>query len=111
MIFLDTGYFIALFSPKDELHERAVAWSRVRSGRFLLTEYVLWECVNHFSSRFDRAKAHALVAYVQSAPAYELVPAAPGLFHAALELHAQAADKDWSLTDCGFIPRDAGTRY
>jgi hypothetical protein len=27
MILLDTGYFIALFTPDDHLHQRAVAWS------------------------------------------------------------------------------------
>ena len=28
MILLDTGYFIALFTPDDNLHERASAWCR-----------------------------------------------------------------------------------
>ena len=27
MIFLDTGYFVAVFTPDDELHDRAAAWS------------------------------------------------------------------------------------
>jgi len=27
MIFLDTGYFLALFNPRDTLHGRAVEWS------------------------------------------------------------------------------------
>jgi predicted nucleic acid-binding protein len=49
MIFLDTGYFVALFSPDDDLHDRAVAWSLLLTEPFLVTEHVLWECVNTFS--------------------------------------------------------------
>jgi predicted nucleic acid-binding protein len=49
MILLDTGYFVALFSPGDDLHERAVAWSLALKEPMLVTEYVLWECVNTFS--------------------------------------------------------------
>ena len=28
MILLDTGYFIALFTPDDDLHDRALAYDR-----------------------------------------------------------------------------------
>ena len=101
MIFLDTSYFLALFNPDDELHSRALAWSEhlVRE-RFVLTEYVLWECVNSFSRPGDRPSAHALVAHVRSTPSYDLVIAAPQLFEAGLQLHRNRPDKEWSLTDC-----------
>ncbi len=100
MIFLDTGYFVALFSPNDELHERAVAWSSQVREPMLVTEYVLWECVNAFSQPKHRASAHALVEHVQRDPACELVPATPDLFAVGLRLHRSRPDKEWSLTDC-----------
>jgi uncharacterized protein len=100
MILLDTGYFVALFSPEDDLHERAVAWSLQLNEPMLVTEYVLWECVNTFSKPADRASAHALIDHVQSDPTCELVHATPELFAAGLRLHRDRPDKEWSLTDC-----------
>ena len=41
MILLDTGYFVALFSVDDDLHERAVAWSLQLNEPMLVTEYVM----------------------------------------------------------------------
>ena len=100
MTFLDTGYFIALLNPRDELHHRAFAWSQFVEDNLLVTEHVLWETVNHYSLPSNRSKVHALLAQVRSDPAYEIVPASPGLFDAGVLLHAQSVDKEWSLTDC-----------
>jgi hypothetical protein len=66
----------------------------------LITEYVLWECVNTFSKPKDRPSAHALVEQVQSDPSCELVYASPQLFATGLRLHRDRPDKEWSLTDC-----------
>ena len=100
MILLDTGYFIALFTPGDELHARAAAWSLRLNEPLLVTEYVLWECVNTFSKPCDRASAHALIDHVTAEPTYEVVPASAGLLAAALRFHRDRPDKEWSLTDC-----------
>ena len=100
MIFLDTGYFVALFRTSDELHHRAMAWSLQLHEPMLVTEYVLWECVNTFSKLKERAAAYALIEYAHSDSACELVQASPEFFTAGLRLHHARADKEWSLTDC-----------
>ena len=100
MILLDTGYFIALFTPDDHLYERAVAWSLHLNEPLLVTEYVLLECVNSFSKPKDRPSAHALIEHVRSDPVCELVHTSPELFEAGLRLHRERPDKEWSLTDC-----------
>jgi len=102
MILLDTGYFVALFSPADELHERAVAWSLPVSEPTLITEYVLWECVNTFSQPKHRDLNHALIEHVHSDPACEVVPATTDLFASGLGLHRDRPDKAWSLTDLAY---------
>ena len=100
MILLDTGYFIALFRPEDELHERAVGWSLRLSEPLLVTESVLLECVNSFSRPKDRPAAHALIEHVRSEAGCELVHASPDLFEADVRLHHERPDMEWSLTDC-----------
>ena len=59
MIFVDTGFFLALFNPRDELHGCAEAWAEAVSEPLLVTEYVLWECVNALSQPADRPTAQA----------------------------------------------------
>jgi len=110
MILLDTGYLLALFGPADELRPRAISWSLALRERCLVTEYVLWECVNAFSRPGDRGAAHVLVDFLSSEPGYEIVPASPGLFAAGLRLHRERPYKAWSLTDCisFHVMRDRG---
>jgi predicted nucleic acid-binding protein len=57
MIFVDTGYLLALVRPRDALHQRAQAWAPAVAEPLLVTEYVLWETVNGLSMPVDRPKA------------------------------------------------------
>ncbi len=49
MILADSGYLIALVKPRDTLHSKALAWSRIVDEPLLVSEYVLWETVNFLS--------------------------------------------------------------
>jgi uncharacterized protein len=111
MIFVDSGYFIALASEGDELHARALQWTAI-ADRLVVSEYVLWETINHLSSMADRPKAHKLLTDVRSSDTCEVVAAAPALFDRGISLHRARSDKNWSLTDCiSFcIMRDRGIR-
>jgi predicted nucleic acid-binding protein len=100
MIFVDTGYLLALVRPRDSLHARAQTWARTLGGPLLITEHVLWETVNGLSAPLDRPKAHTIIARLRSSPDCEIVAASETLFALGLELHAQRPDKEWSLTDC-----------
>jgi len=100
MILADSGYLIALAKPRDALHSRAVAWSRLIDEPLLVPECVLWETVNFLSPLRDRTKAQTLVEQVLNTHPFAFVPAAPELFAAGLRLHRERPDKEWSLTDC-----------
>jgi predicted nucleic acid-binding protein len=100
MIFLDTGYLIALADPRDNLHRRALAWAARIRETGVLTDYVLLETVNFFSAVPDRPRAHALARAVRRSPGYRVIDASPGVFAAGLKLHSERPDKEWSLTDC-----------
>lgn len=107
MIFVDTGFFLALAQERDALHQRAVAWAGCCSEPLLVTEFVLLEMVNSMSAPIDRGKAHAMVNALRTAEVYEVIAIAPHLFEAGLQLHAARPDKQWSLTDCiSFVVMD-----
>jgi predicted nucleic acid-binding protein len=74
MIFVDTGFFLALAQPRDALHQQATELARSLAEPFLVTEHVSWETVNSLSKPIDRPKAHRLVHHVRSTAEYEIVP-------------------------------------
>ena len=100
MIFIDTGYLIAILRPTDELHRRALAWSTSITEKCILTEQVLWETVNQLSSPSERGLAHQMLAAITADDSCEIIHASPELFEAGVQLHLQRPDKAWSLTDC-----------
>lgn len=100
MIFVDTGFLLALAQPKDALHARALEWAGYLSEPFLVTEYILVETVNNLSKRADRLRAYSILEMISQDANYTIIHASPELFAAGLRLHGDRPDKEWSLTDC-----------
>lgn len=100
MIFVDSGYLVALAERKDSLHARAIAWAQRVREPLVVTEYVFWETFNALSAPVDRPKGHKLLSDYVSSPAHEFLNASRELFQAGISLHRARRDKAWSLTDC-----------
>lgn len=100
MILGDSGYFVALLDPGDDLHERAIRWSRYLTEPLLVTEYVLIETFSFFSAPRNRFRPHGLLDQLQNDPSFEIISASPAWFQKGVALHKSRADKEWSLTDC-----------
>ena len=61
MAFVDTLYFVALFNPRDQWHERAVAASNlIADTKLITTEEVLTELLNFFSEYGEKARRRAV---------------------------------------------------
>ena len=99
-VFADAAYFIALLNPADFHHARALALARQAPGRLVTTYWVLIETGDAFSQPAHRAKFARLLQLLDSRPDVELLPLTEQQFRAGASLHAERADKDWSLTDC-----------
>jgi uncharacterized protein len=102
-IFADTGYWIALFNPRDELHSRAVAAAqRYSEDQIVTTEMVLVEFLNGFSDRGPRLRAAAAKAVktLRSNSNVALIRQTSDQFERALSRYEERIDKEWSLTDC-----------
>jgi uncharacterized protein len=110
MIFIDTGYLVAMINPRDALHTRAVEWSRRLREPTLVTQFVLIETVNSFSAPAFRKRCHEVVERLLSMPSFEVTNATPEWFELGMTFHRSRPDKEWSLTDCiSFIEmRDRG---
>jgi len=68
MIFIDTGFLIAVLRPADELHPRALAWSEALHDRLIVSEHVLWEAVNELSAPLERPAAHQMLTEIKADP-------------------------------------------
>ena len=103
VLFVDAVYWIALLSPRDNLHERAVAMSRSLDQTLLVTtEMVLTEVLNAFAERGApfRRTATALVLRLRQDANTRIVPQTSAQFDESFELFRSRPDKQWSHTDC-----------
>lgn len=101
--FVDTLYFVALFSPKDQWHGRAIAASElVAETKLITTEDVLVELLNFFSEYGEKARRGAIAQAegILSGANIEVTPQSHDGFMAGLTLYKARPDKGYSLTDC-----------
>ena len=102
-VFADAGYWIALFNPRDRLHEIATAVSQAIQNRPIVTsQLVLMEFLNYYASlgQIFRQQAVEVARNLQQYPNVEVVPLSDEQFEAALTMYAQRQDKTWGLIDC-----------
>jgi predicted nucleic acid-binding protein len=102
-VFADTGYWIALLSPRDDLHLRAKEIAATLTGVQVVTsEWVLIEVLNGFAGRGQhlRSIAGATVSALRASAGAVVVPQTDEAFSEALKLYRETTDKQLSLTDC-----------
>ena len=102
-LFLDTGYVIALNSPRDRYHAAALGWERrIRAERLAVvtTRAVQLEIGAALSRLAYRNAAAAILEALDNDPCITVIPLDDDIYARALALFASRPDKEWSLTDC-----------
>lgn len=101
-VFADTGYWIALVNPRDQLHSKAVSVAQeLSSSKILTSEMVLVELLNSFSDAGPlRHTVARMVQRLRENRDVIIVPQTTEQFEGALHRYRQTVDKSWSLTDC-----------
>jgi predicted nucleic acid-binding protein len=95
-VFADTGYWIALLNPRDDLHQKASATSREYSSNQLVTsEMVLTEFLNSFSDYGPRLRQAAAKAVdsLRDTPQIVIVSQTSQLFEKALKRYRDMGTK------------------
>lgn len=103
VVFADTGYWIALLNPGDNLHQKAVYLAQSLQPIHIITsEMVFTEVLNDFSKRSKYLKVAAveLVRSLRSHPNTTIIPQTSQQFQRVFILYDQRKDKEWSHTDC-----------
>jgi predicted nucleic acid-binding protein len=101
-VFADTSYWIALLSPRDPHHQRALAASKAHAADQIVTsDMVLAELLNAFSrNQYLRRAALRAVSEMRQDTRVLIEPQSRELFNAAVKRYEARADKEWGLTDC-----------
>ncbi|BBC26467.1 type II toxin-antitoxin system VapC family toxin [Pseudanabaena sp. ABRG5-3] len=102
-IFADTGYWIALLNPEDDLYPKARQLAdSLTSTRIVTSEMVFTELLNAFSGKGKtfRQRAVRFIHHSFSNPEIEVVTQTDEIFQSALELYDRRPDQAWSHTDC-----------
>lgn len=102
-VFLDTGFAIALVSPRDRYHASAVQLAnelKVSGSSIITTRAVLLEIGAALAKAPYRGAAVSIIEMLENDPDVEIVPLRDDLFVEAFELFRDRMDKEWSLTDC-----------
>jgi len=102
-VFADSGYWVALLNPQDELHSTAIQISRELSPlRIFTTEMVLVEVANLLGKEggFFRVLVHQTINGLRQDTNVAIEPQSSGLFRDSLNFYVAHRDKNWSLTDC-----------
>lgn len=96
----DTGALLALFNPRDSLHERAKKFAQEAAGsRFVVTELILSETVTRLRARTGAARAADVGAALLNSRRYEVLFVDAALVEAGLTDLRRFADKRLSLVD------------
>jgi hypothetical protein len=102
-VFLDTAYALALSSPKDIFHQRALHLADEIDAarvRVVTTRAVMLEIGNAFSKRRRRQAGIELLDALEADSGIEIIPLSEDLYGRAWQLFRERPDKEWGLTDC-----------
>ena len=102
-LFADSGHWIALLHPRDQVHERAKEIvAGLGSVPIVTTQMALVEAFNHLSGQGEHLRRLAVqtARSLESDPNVEILPQTDAQFRAAVERYESRSDQRWSLTDC-----------
>jgi uncharacterized protein len=99
-VFIDTSYYVALFSPEDHFHRKAVHLGDTLKRRTVVTEFVLMEFGSLASTGRARRLFTDLLRQLKEDTNAIVIPASHELFERGCDLFSRRPDKEWSLTDC-----------
>ena len=101
--FLDTAFAIALISPNDAFHEKALELANLveqTKSRLVTTRAVVIEIGNALSKQSLRKSAVELIDSMEGDETVTIVSVSDEIYNDAFRLFRSRLDKEWGLTDC-----------
>jgi len=103
LIFVDTGFLLALHLHADQYHPSAVSYWRspaLQASALVTTTHVFTEVVTHLTNRGHHSQAMQLGEEMRAAAGIQMIHVDPALLAAGWVYFCERPDKQYSLTDC-----------
>ena len=100
--FIDTSYVVGLYNEGDSSHQKCIEAFNMcgDDAEYFITDVVLMEIGNAFSSVQDREKGAKIVRKFMNADDITVIKLKDEYFDKALKLYEKRPDKEWGLVDC-----------
>jgi predicted nucleic acid-binding protein len=101
--FLDTSYAIALSSPADDYHNKALVIAqelKASKTPLITTRAIILEIGNALSKQKYRSKSIKLLSSLENDKTVTIIPISETLYQKAFQLYCQRTDKNWGIVDC-----------
>lgn len=101
--FLDTAFAVALISPNDAFHEKALELANMieaTKSSLVTTRAVVIEVGNALSKQSLRKSAVTLIDSMEADETVIIVSVSDDIYNEAFKLFRSRLDKEWGLTDC-----------
>ena len=101
--FLDTSYAIALSSPADAYHQKALVIAKeLKASKtpLVTTRAIILEIGNALSKPKHRSQSIKLLSSLENDKTVTIVPISETLYKKAFHLYCQRKDKNWGIVDC-----------
>ena len=105
-IFADSNYFIALFSSRDALYDRARACARIIAAKrysVVISSFIFLETVTVLSYRRGKEAARDVGTHLRTDPAIQYVHVDESLQETAWDIFQRVPEKNISFVDCSTI--------
>lgn len=102
-VFVDTNYFVSVFNPADQWHQKAIeSDEKLGSVQLVTTDFVLVEVLNYFSGYKQNFKKKISDSVRLLLEDFEIqkIECSHESFLDGFDLYESRLDKGCSLTDC-----------
>lgn len=105
-IFADSNYLIALFNPRDALHDQANGYARIIAAQrhsIVISSFIFLETVTVLSYRRGKEVAQNVGVHLRADPATHYVHMDESLQEATWGIFQRVPEKNISFVDCSTI--------
>jgi hypothetical protein len=101
-IFVDTGFWLALFNKRDERHDLArQSIEGFKSNKLVITDFIVYETITFLNASVKNHQlAMIFLEFIEDLDNIKVFDVDKHLKEAAMEIFKKYSDKNFSFTDC-----------
>lgn len=110
-VFIDTGFWLALFNKKDINHKKSLEVWRTEKNEYYISDFILFETLTFLNCSVKNHRlASEFLAYIETTNEIQMFTITEKVKERAIQVFKTYSDKSFSFTDCSsFVVMDLNT--